>query len=127
MTDVTAINAADLQALNALRRKNSILRRLLRDPPAALAMLFIVLVVLGAIFAPLIAPCATGRSREPMAPTAMRPTPGQAYMVSVTTAPPSRKPTCRPIRVITGISALRKAWRMTTRDSGAPLARAVRT
>lgn len=56
MTDVTAINAADLKALNALRRKNSIMRRLLRDPPAALAMLFIVLVILGAIFAPLIAP-----------------------------------------------------------------------
>lgn len=56
MTDVTAINAADLKALSALRRKNSIMRRLLRDPPAALAMLFIILIVLGAIFAPLIAP-----------------------------------------------------------------------
>lgn len=56
MTDVTVINAADLKALNALRRKNSIMRRLLRDPPAALATLFIVLVILGAIFAPLIAP-----------------------------------------------------------------------
>jgi ABC-type dipeptide/oligopeptide/nickel transport system permease subunit len=56
MTDASAINEADLRALNALRRKNSIMRRLLREPAAALALLFIVLVVLGAIFAPLIAP-----------------------------------------------------------------------
>ena len=56
-----------------------------------------------------IAPCASGKSLEVMAPTAMRPTPGQANMVSVTTEPPSRKPICRPISVTTGISALRSA------------------
>lgn len=56
MTDITAINEADLRALNALRRKNSIMRRLLRDPAAALALLFIVLIVLGALLAPVISP-----------------------------------------------------------------------
>ena len=74
-----------------------------------------------------IAPCASGKSLEVMAPTAMRPTPGQANMVSVTIEPPSRKPICRPTSVTTGIMALRSAWRMVTRQSEAPLARAVRT
>ena len=50
-----------------------------------------------------IAPCASGKSLEVMAPTAMRPTPGQANMVSVTIEPPSRKPICRPTSVTTGI------------------------
>jgi len=39
----------------------------------------------------MIAPCAVGKSLDTMAPTASRPTPGQENMVSVTTAPPSRK------------------------------------
>ena len=57
----------------------------------------------------MIAPCAVGKSLDTMAPTASRPTPGQENMVSVTTAPPSRKAACRPISVTTGISALRSA------------------
>ena len=54
-------------------------------------------------------PCAIGKSEDRMAPTASRPTPGQENTVSVTTAPPSRKPICSPMRVTTGISALRSA------------------
>ena len=57
----------------------------------------------------MIAPCAVGKSLETMAPTASRPTPGQENMVSVTTAPPSRNAACSPIRVTTGIMALRSA------------------
>ena len=72
-------------------------------------------------------PCAIGKSLDRIAPTAKRPTPGQLKIVSVTTAPPSRKPICRPISVVTGTSALRSAWRSTTRRSFRPLARAVRT
>ena len=49
------------------------------------------------------------------------PTPGQAKIVSVSTAPPNRLPTCRPITVITGISALRSACSPTTRQRRQPL------
>ena len=36
--------------------------------------------------------------------------PGQLNVVSVSTAPPSSRANCRPSTVITGTSALRKAW-----------------
>ncbi len=39
------------------------------------------------------------------------PMPGQEKIVSVSTAPASSVPTCRPMVVTTGISALRKAWK----------------
>ena len=47
---------ADQLAIASLRRKNAVWRRILRDPPAALATLFLVVVVAAAVFAPLIAP-----------------------------------------------------------------------
>ena len=37
--------------------------------------------------------------------------PGQLKIVSVTMAPESSDPNCKPITVSTGISALRRAWR----------------
>ena len=74
-----------------------------------------------------IAPCANGKSLEVIAPTAMRPTPGQANIVSVTMEPPNKNPIRSPTSVTTGIIALRSAWRMVTRQSEAPLTCAVRT
>lgn len=47
---------ADATALAALRRKNAVWRRLSRDVPAMIALGFLVLVVLAAVFAPLLAP-----------------------------------------------------------------------
>ena len=47
---------ADQRAIAAIRRKNAIWRRILRDPPAAAAALFLLVVVLAAILAPLVAP-----------------------------------------------------------------------
>ena len=47
---------ADAIALDMVRRKNAIWRRLLRDVPALLALTFLVLVVLAAILAPWITP-----------------------------------------------------------------------
>lgn len=47
---------ADQRAIAAIRRKNAVWRRILRDPPAAAAALFLVLVVGAAILAPWIAP-----------------------------------------------------------------------
>ena len=55
MTDL-AVAEADARALEALRRKNSITRRLLRDIPATLALGFLVLILLGAVLAPWIVP-----------------------------------------------------------------------
>ncbi len=52
--------------------------------------------------------------------------PGQEKMVSVSTAPPSSAPICRPTTVSTGISALRSPWTTTTRSGDSPRARAVR-
>lgn len=47
---------ADQRAIAALRRKNAVWRRILKDPPAAAAALFLVIVVLAAALAPWIAP-----------------------------------------------------------------------
>ena len=58
MTD-TALplqSEADQRAIAAIRRKNAVWRRILKDPPAALAALFLFLVVAAAILAPWIAP-----------------------------------------------------------------------
>ena len=38
--------------------------------------------------------------------TISRPTPGQAKIDSVTTAPPIKRPSCRPMRLTTGLMAL---------------------
>src|SRR5229473_5121555 len=62
-----------------------------------------------------------------MAVMASRPTPGHAKMVSVTTAPPRRKPYWSPTTVTTGISAFLRACLPTTLQGGTPLARAVVT
>src|SRR5260370_4183528 len=47
---------ADQRAIAALRRKNAVWRRILRDPPAAAAALFLFIIVLAAVLAPWIAP-----------------------------------------------------------------------
>ena len=47
-------------------------------------------------------------------------------MFSMMIAPASRNENCSPMIVITGISALRKAWRQTVCPRLRPLARAVR-
>ena len=53
--------------------------------------------------------------------------PGQANIVSVTSAPEKRAPNSSATMVTMGMVALRSAWRQTTRPSPSPLARAVRT
>src|SRR5437763_1003250 len=58
---------------------------------------------------------------------ASRPMPGHAKTVSVTTAPPSSVPNCRPVIVTTGSAAFLSVCFITTAASGKPLARAVRT
>ena len=58
MTD-TALplqSEADQRAIAAIRRKNAVWRRIFKDPPAALAALFLFAVVVAAILAPWIAP-----------------------------------------------------------------------
>jgi ABC-type dipeptide/oligopeptide/nickel transport system permease subunit len=47
---------ADQRAIAAIRRKNAVWRRILKDPPAALAALFLLVVVVAAVLAPWIAP-----------------------------------------------------------------------
>jgi ABC-type dipeptide/oligopeptide/nickel transport system permease subunit len=47
---------ADQRAIAAIRRKNAVWRRILKDPPAALAALFLFVVVVAAVLAPWIAP-----------------------------------------------------------------------
>ena len=59
--------------------------------------------------------------------TASRPMPGQAKIVSVMTAPPSRWARSRPSTVTTGSRPLRRACRRSTSASFSPLALAVRT
>ena len=71
------------------------------------------------------APSTQGVSLLLMDSTMNRPIPGQAKIVSVVTAPPSREPNWRPTTVIMGISALRSIWTKVTRFSETPLARAV--
>ena len=58
MTDATLSvqSVADQRAISALRRKNAVWRRILNDPPAAAAALFLIAVVLAAVLAPWIAP-----------------------------------------------------------------------
>ena len=56
-----------------------------------------------------------------------RPMPGRLNTFSTITAPASRKANCRPMTVVTGISALRSTWRHITAPGASPLARAVRT
>ena len=58
MTDaaISLQSEADQRAIGALRRKNAIWRRILRDPPAAAAAIFLFAVVSAAILAPWIAP-----------------------------------------------------------------------
>lgn len=58
MTD-TALplqSQADQRAIAAIRRKNAVWRRILRDPPAAIAALFLIVLVGAALLAPWIAP-----------------------------------------------------------------------
>ena len=69
----------------------------------------------------------TGPSRSSTACTLSSPRPGHRKTVSVTMAPPISAPKSRPTAVTMGTSALRSAWRMTTRQPGKPFARAVRT
>ena len=47
---------ADQRAIAAIRRKNAVWRRILRDPPAAIAALFLIVLVGAALLAPWIAP-----------------------------------------------------------------------
>ena len=51
--------------------------------------------------------------------------PGHEKIVSVRMAPPSSTPTCRPMVVMTGMSALRSAWTPMTRHGARPLARVI--
>jgi hypothetical protein len=55
------------------------------------------------------------------------PIPFHWKMVSVMIAPLSKKPKSKATAVVSGIRALRIAWRRMTRRSDKPLARAVRT
>jgi ABC-type dipeptide/oligopeptide/nickel transport system permease subunit len=55
-TAIPLQSEADQRAIAAIRRKNAVWRRILKDPPAALAALFLFLVVAAAILAPWIAP-----------------------------------------------------------------------
>ena len=54
------------------------------------------------------------------------PIPGHEYTVSVSTAAPMTVPKSMPIRVTTGIKALRRPWRRITERSPSPFDRAVR-
>ena len=72
-------------------------------------------------------PLITGMSRLEIASNASRPTPGHAKMLSVKTAPPSKRPVCKPTTVMIGTSAFRSAWRITIVRASSPFARAVRT
>ena len=58
MTDaaLSLQSEADQRAIAAIRRKNAVWRRILRDPAAAAAAFFLFIIVMAAIFAPLIAP-----------------------------------------------------------------------
>src|SRR6188768_1746707 len=67
-----------------------------------------------------------GRSRLESASKAYWPTPLRLKMFSIKIAPPSRAPKSRPKRVTIGISELRITWRLITRRSPRPLARAER-
>ena len=72
-------------------------------------------------------PWTAGKSLFSTQSTAYLPMPGQLKTVSVSRAPPSRLPNCRPMTVVTGSIALRSACLMYTEPLERPLARAVRT
>ncbi len=55
-----------------------------------------------------------------------RPTPGHANTVSTMTAPDSKTPSWRPVRVTTGIIAFFRACLKSTGPAPSPFARAVR-
>ena len=63
-----------------------------------------------------------GKSRACTACTDSQPSPGQAKIVSVTTAPPRSAPNCSPMTVTTGRSAFGSAWRIDHQPLGQPLA-----
>jgi len=67
-----------------------------------------------------------GVSWAKMALTINRPIPGHAKMVSTSTEPENRNGSERPMRVMIGRSAFRRACLPITTRSGRPLARAVR-
>ena len=72
-------------------------------------------------------PWTTGRSERSIAVKTSRPTPGMLKTDSVRIAlPASSRPMSTPSSVTIGVIALRMPWRMITRRSGSPLARAVR-
>jgi ABC-type dipeptide/oligopeptide/nickel transport system permease subunit len=58
MTDaaLSLQSEADQRAIAAIRRKNAVWRRIIKDPPAAAAALLLLVIVLAAILAPWIAP-----------------------------------------------------------------------
>ena len=70
-------------------------------------------------------PISIDGSRFAAARTAMNPIPGQAKICSVTTAPATSSGRSNPKTVMTGISALRNAWRKMIVTSLSPLALAV--
>ena len=69
----------------------------------------------------------TMMSRSMTAVIMARPRPGTPKACSMGMEPASTKPMSTPDRVMTGSRALGSAWRLTTRRSMTPLARAVRT
>ncbi len=66
-------------------------------------------------------PTMTGRSTTRMASQTSRPSPGQPKTLSTTTTPPMNTPMSRPIMLMIGGAALRRAWRTTTREADKPL------
>lgn len=71
-------------------------------------------------------PMITGRSCWLIATTAVLPSPGRLNTDSITTTPPISRPRSIPNWVTTGVSALRRPCRTTTRLSRSPFERAVR-
>ena len=70
-------------------------------------------------------PSIMGKSLLLMAVIINDPSPGMPKIVSTTTEPDTRMPSCAPTVVITGMRALRRACRRMTTLSFCPLARAV--
>ena len=70
-------------------------------------------------------PCTSGKSRLLMAVIVSRPSPCRAKIVSTTIAPTKRNPICRSRIVMTGISALGRAWTNKMLRSLSPLLRVV--
>src|SRR5690606_3706737 len=72
-------------------------------------------------------PWVSGKSRLWTAVKARLPRPGSENTCSMMTAPASSCPSSRTMTVLMVMRALRSTWRESTRASGTPLARAVRT